>query len=233
MKPYHVAEWVDTHPTWGDNYKGGAIVAVKRVYNWGEELGYIDANPVKKLKKPPAKRREIYMTPEDFEAILAMHSKTDPFHDLLVFLWMTGCRPQEARAIEPRHVDLGRECIVFPKEESKGKRYARTIYLQGPSLEIIQRLMMKRKEGKLFRNTRGEEWSKYALCNRFVRISEKLGKRLFAYSLRHGWATRKLLQGHDHLTLAALLGHRDGSMLAKIYSHVDRNDAHLKKALQD
>jgi hypothetical protein len=35
------------------------------------------------------------------------------------------------------------------------------------------------------------------------------------------------------LTVASLLGHRDGTMLAKVYSHLDRHDAHLKKALED
>jgi site-specific recombinase XerD len=56
---------------------------------------------------------------------------------------------------------------------------------------------------------------------------------MFAYASRHGWATRKLIQGHDHLTLATLLGHSDGSMLAKVCSHVDKDDAHLKRALVD
>ena len=56
---------------------------------------------------------------------------------------------------------------------------------------------------------------------------------MFAYALRHGFGTRKLIQGHDHLTIAALMGHTDGSMLAKIYSHLDQNDAHLKRALAD
>lgn len=47
------------------------------------------------------------------------------------------------------------------------------------------------------------------------------------------FATRKLIQGHDHLTIAELMGHRDGTMLAKVYADLDRNDAHLKKALED
>jgi integrase len=41
------------------------------------------------------------------------------------------------------------------------------------------------------------------------------------------------VQGHDHLTVATLLGHRDGTMLAKVYSHLDRNTDHLKRALED
>jgi hypothetical protein len=30
--------------------------------------------------------------------------------------------------------------------------------------------------------------------------------------------SRTLVQGHDHLTVAELMGHRDGTMLAKVYA---------------
>lgn len=233
MKPFHVVEWVDSRETWGDTYKRGAIVAIQRVFNWAEELGYIDGNPLKRIKKPPASRRDNPMTPEDYERILATLREGDPFRDLFVFVWHTGCRPQEVRHIEARHIDLEREAIIFPPDESKGKRYSRIIYLHGPAVEIIQRLLKTHPEGKLFRNCRGGAWHKYAICNRMDRISEKIGKRLALYDARHGFATRKLIQGHDHLTIAELMGHRDGTMLAKVYAHLDRNIAHLKKALVD
>ncbi len=56
---------------------------------------------------------------------------------------------------------------------------------------------------------------------------------MICYAARHGFATRKLIQGHGHLTIAALMGHADGSMIAKVYSHIDKDDAHLKRALID
>lgn len=233
MKPFHLVEWTDSKPTWGNSYKGSGIVAVKRAFNWGEEMGLIDNNPVKKTKKPTPVRREIYMTPEDFEEILADLGEDDPFKDIFQFGWYSGARPQESRAIEPRHVDLENERIVFPVLESKGKRSKRVIYLQGVALEIVQRLMAEGRPGKIFLNSRGTPWTKYALCNRFFRISVKRGKRLFPYAQRHGFGTRKLIQGHDHLTVAALMGHTDGSMLAKIYSHLDKDTEHLKRALAD
>lgn len=233
LKPYHVVEWVDSHEGWGDSYKRGGIVAVQRACNWAEQMGYIDTTPLKRIAKPPAERRDNPMAPEDFQAILTCIEETDPFRDLFLFLWHTGCRPQEARHIEPRHVDLERAVIVIPKEEAKGKRYPRFIHLHGPALEIVQRLMGTRTEGKLFRSTRGQPWSKFALCNRMYRLSRLAGVKKTAYDMCHGFATRKLVQGHDHLTIAELMGHRDGTMLAKVYAHLDRNDAHLKKALED
>lgn len=233
LKPYHVIEWTDSHSTWGNTYKRGAIVAVQRLGNWAEEMGYIDHTPLKKVKKPTASRREIYMKPEDYIEILGGLRPGDSFEDIFKFIWFTGARPQEARHIEPRHVQIHHERIVFPAEESKGKRSKRIIYLQGPALEIIKKLMDEGREGKLFLNNRGTHWTKYAICNRFHRISKKIGRRLFAYAARHGFATRKLIQGHGHLTIASIMGHTDGSMLAKVYSHIDKDDAHLKQALVD
>lgn len=234
LKPYQVQEWIDSHgDKWGNNYRGGAIVAVKRVFNWAEELGYGEGNPVKKLKKPSPERRKIYMKPEDYATILSHLDEKDPFRDLVIFVWLTGVRPQEVRHIEPRHIDIVRGRITLPAKESKGKRTERVIHIQGESLEIIQRLLASHPEGKLFRNKRGDPWTKYAICNRFHRLSKVIGKRMFAYACRHGMATRKLLQGHDHLTVAELLGHTDGSMLSKVYSHISEDDNHLKNALKE
>lgn len=231
MKPYHVVEWVDSKPRWGNTYKRGAIVAIQRVYNFAEEMGYLSSNPIKKTKKPPAGRRDNHMQPQDYQNILCHLPEGDPFRDIVVFAWNTGCRPQEVRAIEPRHVFLDRECITFPALESKGKRYPRTIYLHGEALEIIKRRMAKYPKDKLFRNTWGGAWTKYAICNRMFRLSKLTGKRMALYDIRHGFATRKIVQGHNHMAIAALLGHRDGSMLAKVYSHVDKDTEHLKRVL--
>jgi integrase len=173
LKPYHVVEWVDGHENWGDSYRRGAIVAVQRALNWAEEMGYLAANPVKKVRKPPARRRDNPMTPEDFQAILALLRDGDPFRDFFLFLWHTGCRPQEARHVEPRHVQIEDQRIVIPREEAKGKRHPRVIYLAGPALEVVARLLAGRIEGKLFRNTRGEPWTKYAVCNRMVIGAQK------------------------------------------------------------
>ena len=93
--------------------------------------------------------------------------------------------------------------------------------------------MAVRAEGKLFRNVRGNPWTKYAVCNRMHRLSFATGRKMAMYDARHGFATRKLVQGHDHLTIAELMGHRDGTMISQVYGHLDRQIDHLKKALED
>jgi integrase len=170
------------------------------------------------------------MTPEDFQAVLGCLRESDPFRDLFIFAWYTGARPQECRLIEPRHVELENERVVFPAEEAKGKRTKRIIYLQGPALEIITRLMPEGREGTLFLNQRGLSWSKFAVCNRMFRLSEKLGKRIIMYGSRHGFCQRKLIQGHQVLLVAQLMGHSDATMVSKVYSHLDKTPDLLKKA---
>lgn len=234
LKPFQVQEWIDSHgDDWGANYRGGAVVAVKRVYHWAEEMGYVDRNPVKKLKRPSPQRRKIYMKPADYDQVLGAIKPNDPFRELVLFVWATGCRPQEVRAIERRHVFLDRKRIVFPAEESKGKRTERIIRLNTVALEIIQKRMEVIQDGVLFRNTHGEAWTKYAICARFDGISKKIGKRMFCYAARHGYGTRKLIDGVDPITVAAIMGHTDGSMLARVYSHVEDDDDHMNKALED
>lgn len=234
IKPWQVQEWIDSHgEAWGDTYRGGAVVAIKRLYHWADELGHMTENPIKKMKKPSAQRRKSYMKPEDYGTLLAHLHSTDPFRDILTFAWNTGARPQEIRHIEHRHINLEKGYILFPKEESKGKRHPRKILLNDIGMEIIKRLMEKNADGKVFRNTRDDAWTKFALCNRMHRLSGVTGKKLCMYDARHGYATRKLKAKHGHLEIAATMGHTDGSMIAKVYSHIDEDDEHLRKILVD
>src|SRR5262249_3646047 len=127
LKPFHVVEWVDAKTTWGANQKRGAIVAVQRPFSWAAKLGYIERNPVAGIETPRAVRRERYVTPEEFRQLVSHYPKGDPFHDYLTFLWETGCRPQEARHIEPRHFNRAFARFDIPPQEAKGKKRWRVI----------------------------------------------------------------------------------------------------------
>jgi integrase len=129
LKPFHVMEWIGKHidpkedgvAAWSPTYRRGAIIAIQRPFNWAEELGYIALNPIKKIKKPQAARRDNPMTSHDFDRLLAMVREGDPFRDLFLFCWHTGCRPQEARGIEARHVNLPASALSSRKKKLKGK----------------------------------------------------------------------------------------------------------------
>jgi integrase len=231
LKPFHVHDWVDAHPDWSDACKRGAITAVQRAFLWAEKIGHIERTPIRYVEKPKAQRRDNPISAEDFATLLS-HVKDEEFKDLLNFSWESGCRPQEARHIEAKHVNAERGRIEFPPDEAKGKKRWRFIYLTEKAATIISRLMRERPQGKLLLNTRGRPWKNFALCNRFSKLKDKLGMQYAAYDLRHSFATRQLKNGTDPATVAALLGHVDATMLFRNYEHVSTDESHLQERLK-
>ena len=59
----------------------------------------------------------------------------------------------------------------------------------------------------------------------------KHGKKFFLYAFRHTLANRLLTAGVDSLTVSTLLGHVDGTMLSRVYQHLQQNGDHLLNAL--
>lgn len=279
LRPFHVVEWVDSKATWGANQKRGAIVALTRPFNWAAKLGYITVSPVRGIEKPTPTKRDSRMTPADFEQLLG-HVKDEPFRDLLTFAYEAGCRPQEARLVEARHLKLGQHRVEIPPTEAKGKKRWRVIYLSETAAAIVRRLAELRPTGPLFLNVDGNPWEAQAIVCRFQRLLVKLsgaevelprlprferrnykdpaklavaraahqaklvemrkkraklareGETRFAmYDLRHCFASRKLKEGHDPITVAALLGHKDGTMLCRHYEGISTDGDHLRAAV--
>ncbi len=224
LKPLHVNEWIASHgPAWNNSTIRGAMRAVQRAFNWAEKQGYIEKSPIKYLEKPSAVRREEYPSPAEFRQML--NYATEPFRSYLSFLYETGCRPQEARMLEHRHVHNDK--VVFEVVESKGKKTRRVIYLNQQAKRLISG-----RSGYAFTNSLGNPWTAYAINCRMRRIGVKTGKHYCAYSVRHLTATRWLEAGLDHITVAKLLGHKDASMLAKIYQHIGEKNDYLLSQLR-
>jgi integrase len=93
--------------------------------NWAVDEGCLSRSPVSSIKTPKRKRREIIYTPDQWKLI--QEKATGSLVDFLNFLWLTGCRPKEARIVTANCVrdDL----VIFPPDESKGETDARVVYL--------------------------------------------------------------------------------------------------------
>jgi hypothetical protein len=87
VKPFHITQWLEkSHKKSGNTYKNGACRAVARAFNWAKKQGLIAASPIAEMERPAAKRRDAYLTLEQWQALIALVPPSDPFHDLLVFL---------------------------------------------------------------------------------------------------------------------------------------------------
>lgn len=231
LRPLHVTRWIaDSYSKCGETSRNSAISIVQRAMNWAVKQGVIDRSPLYGIEKPPRNRRETFITPEQFEQVLAA-IRDQPFREFVTILWETGCRPQEARKVEARHFIADRGIWLFERVESKGKRKRRTVVLSQNAAAITVRLAKANPRGPLLRNTDGKPWTKDALNCRFRRLQEKLGFRVHAYAFRHGFATVALRRGVDSFSVAKLMGHSDTKMLEWVYQHVDSDDEFLRDAL--
>jgi site-specific recombinase XerD len=107
--------------------------------------------------------------------------------------------------------------VIFPADESKGELEPRVIYLIPEAQAILSALAEKFRTGVLFRNSRGNPWTRDAIKCRLTRISDKVGFRVIAYGARHSWATHALMNGGvDPISVAHLMGHRDATMVSRI-----------------
>lgn len=175
MKPYHVQQWVDSYPNLAQTTRRNYVRSIKRCLTWARQQGYIDENPIRDIEVPGAERRELFVTPTEFNELLNF-IPDEAFADLCIVAYETGCRPQEVLKVEASHVDLANERWVFKVNESKGKKTPRVVYLTPKSMEVTKRFMLKHPTGKLFRNSRGQAWTKNSVNCAFCRVQQRMGK---------------------------------------------------------
>jgi integrase len=176
LKPFHVQQWVDGHPEWSGSHKRGSTTAVQRAFRWAEKLGHIEKSPILHIEKPQAGRREQVVSAEEFTGLLKRYRHDQSFTDVLEFCWETGCRPQELVLFEARHLDAANGRLVLPPKEAKGKKRFRIVYMTAKALAIVDRLAAAHPSGRLFRNSKGDDWRADAINCRFCRLQATLSR---------------------------------------------------------
>ena len=225
----NVLDWLSAHSNWSSTTQSDALSHLNRAFHWGIRKRLLRTSPVAELEiKPRRQRREVVYSPEQWDRVLA-HVEDECFRDILTFLWETGCRPIEARRLEARHIDLTNDLAVLQPSETKTKQ-VRVIFLTDAAKAICQRLCERTPIGPIFRNSRGNPWTKDAIKCRFSRIKESAGlPGLCAYGIRHSFATEGLKNGVDSVALAVIMGHADVSMIARTYQHLAKDVRYLKE----
>ena len=228
MRPFHAQRWLDSKE-WGGTYKGAFVRTLKRCFNWGVRQGYLTHNPIRFLDKPKENHRDTPVTREEYDIIFKHTMNTDSFHDVVVFSWETGARPQETLRFTGSQFDEKNKRIVMENPKARGPRW-RIIHLNDTAFEVVKR--NPRPKGPVFRNRLGAPWTSNACSLRFGRIQNKVGRRVALYDFRHAYGTDMLKAGVDPVTVAELMGHTDVKMLMQVYQHLSQDIDYMQQKVQ-
>jgi integrase len=226
LRGHHLLYWIEAMQC-GPTTANTRITTIQGLCNWAVRVGYLDRNPIAKMDKPRAAVRQEFLPVDTWPQVLEIAD--GPFRDFLVVMLDCGARPNEMFTFEAKHYQCPR--FVLPIADSKGRKRSRVVYLPEQTRLIVERLVGRYPEGKIFRNNDGRPWNADSINCRFRRLKVQLKMPwLCATTLRHSFAHHRLTSGQDALTVSTLLGHVDGRMLATRYGHLSQNLEFMKAA---
>jgi integrase len=242
-KKIHLTTWVHSHTNWKSDWTLNTVYSIiKRPFNWALDEEIILRNPFRGARhRPGAPRRPL--TKDEFQTLLRSsggRGRTKPtagsrFRQILIFLYFTGARPDEAARLKWEHIDFEKSIIVLTEHKT-----ARTQRIPKPRIILLHPVAAKlllsiraRDEGaRVFLTYRKTPWNRSTLGHRVRRARDKAGipGEAKLYGIRHHFGTRSILNGVDLKTTAELMGHTNVRM-TEHYVHLASEHQHLADAM--
>ena len=200
------------------------ILILHNFFNFCIEKGYIDKNPVFKIKKLNELSRLKTFSDEDILKLIngATNKLT---RDLITFLIYSGCRKGEALNLKWDDVDMKTGVIAIKGTKTKYDRY---IPISKP-LKAVLSGIEKNQDSLYVFNYKGGKIGNFKRS--FHTACKNAGfKDLHIHDLRHVFASKMVMNGTSLYITGELLGHRTTQM-TKRYSHLVPET--LKKAVDD
>jgi integrase len=217
-----------------------SLVVLQAMYEQAIRWGWVATNPVKAVKKPPAKRERavLCLAPTEVEAIRAELLARGKLYaaTMVSLVAYQGLRvPEELLALECRHVR--RNTLLIEQRNIDGRIiggqkvrgfHPRAIDLLDPVRRDVRKHMLAHgiREGLLFPRRDGRPWRLHDYQNWRRRTwhparSEVGIKNLPPYDLRHAFASLQIRAGMSIPELAEQMGHSP-QMTVGTYAHVIR-----------
>jgi integrase len=240
LKACHVNEWMQSKP-WNESTQSIASSVILAALNWAAkpEQELLDRNPIRGMKRPAIRSRggDAVMEDGDFQTLF---DNAPPWiQDALFFLRQTGTRPVNLARIEARGIDAANRCVRIEEHKTRAKTGRQLVIpLTQAALALLLRLAERYPDGPLFRNRQGKPLDGERFKTAFKTVKEKLERKgialkgtAIAYGIRHAFATNLLKKDVPEAKVAFAMGHSDGRMLHKHYSHLDRESRSIASEL--
>jgi len=212
----------------------GYVRTIKAFWSWLLEEGYIEENPIARLKLPRVPHKVIAtFTPEQIQALIhSLDRRTSTGfrnYTIILLLLDTGIRLSELTNLEIENIDFGQSCMLISGKGNRERtvpfgiqvrralwRYARD-YRPHPASP---------KEKHLFLLESGFPLRPRSVQSIITRIGKRAGitgVRSSPHTLRHTFAKMYLLEGGDIFSLQQILGHSSLEMV-KAYLNLASSD---------
>jgi integrase len=236
-----ILRWVRSERTirgepghWSIARQRDAGQAVKRALAWAIRRSYLPWSDVMELEFETPRPREStidYATHCQLVLKTRELKRSRPFGLVLIALRLSGARPINVREVTAANFVNG--AWVFKRHKTGRKTGKPLIVRCNGCLSTLTRILSHaRTKGPLFLSWERTAWPKDGIVLRFKRLRESLKlDGISAYSYRHSFATDALESGASIATVAALLGHSDATMVARVYGHLDKRSHYLQDAV--
>jgi integrase len=219
------AATVKTKPRGVARVTGGRTAAVRAVgllggmLSYAKEIGYIEHNPARGIRKPADKRREFRLDPEGYRALggalEAAERRGEHWQALaaIQLLALTGCRRSEVLNLRWSEVDIAKSCLRL--RDTKTGASVRP--LPSPARAMLARLKC---DGEYVFPALSRTDRSYAS------VFPKAWRRIVsadysAHGLRHSYGSAAHELGIGELTIKALLGHARVGVTSRYIATVD------------
>lgn len=197
---------------------------IRKIFNYGIDMGYVDKNPAKKIKKLKEKKKDMkYISIDEAKLLFDTANNDFLYRCFLELLLFSGIRVGEARALWWEQVDFDKNTITINahvvdkggvrRDPGRKNHKNYTIFMTQRVRTLLLQIydMEKKKDGFTeHRYVFGfyEPWSYNMIRTRFDKLLKKCGLRddLTLHSLRHGFASLLANNGATIQELAAALG---------------------------
>lgn len=223
LKPYHLTDFVESHPRWSSpSTRRQKAAQIKAAFQWAYDQGRIDRHPFHTIRYPDGHRRPD-MPDATLDKICAVANKH--YERVCRFLRLTGCRLSEMCRAKWPDVDLERGVwLVLRHKTFKYTGKARLVALVVEAVDLLKVLkaeaqVMGTADGHVFHNTQGRPWNRNTLGHylRLLKGRHQLGEQATLHGVRHRSASAAIAAGAPIKLVAEQLGHSSVTTTEKYY----------------
>ena len=203
------------------------LAAIREYFRFARIEGWIDTSPVDGIGTPKVEKRgRNYLTPEEYNRLLAVAGGNPRDYCILMTFLQTGLRVSELCALTLHDIDLTNRTLYV--RSGKGMS-ARSIELEKKGIQALKSWLLIRPHETgvyLFLNRDNQPLGERGVQKLLAKYCQLAGitKRISPHSLRHTFASFKAEAGVSPFQLQQWLGHSSLDTTT-IYVHLARKNA--------